>query len=333
MFAASLLQDSKVLLVNLTTKANKVIDLALKTPLTWVYPIDDKLLTTDEDKNLSIFKLNIENFEFHQLNQIKLTKRLTHGWVDSGKIYYWDKYGDVNSVVMDDVINFVENSQELDDQADEDVMEPEEVQRLKRPDVDLITHESGNFSTLTAFRLLELEDNVKVVALSDEYYKIRFFDFPNLHKLRTNIAFRKRYVTSLQYFNGFLYLIFDDNKMFRIKNTELYSSDHNLDNIQPVLYDSESSSFFKGKFEFLNNWENGLTLLSGTERIWRFDVVESEDGSVSIENGKEVLDSGNDHLLVELETGGDWSAGFSNQGICALMDTTEYVVKSIHDYN
>lgn len=183
-FAAQILQDSHIVLANLSTKATKVQNLGI-TDLSFVYPLsqDKILLTFDQQKFLSAYNVS-DSLEASFKSKLKLTKKLTHGWVSGDRFYYWDKFGDVYSLSLEDLYS-APPFKEVKEGENEIL------------DKSFLTQESGNFSTLTSFNTLRLNlagEIKQYIALSDEYYKIRLFEFPNMHVLATNLAFRKRFV-------------------------------------------------------------------------------------------------------------------------------------------
>jgi hypothetical protein len=44
-----------------------------------------------------------ESLETTFKSKLKLTKRLTHGWVSGERFYYWDKFGDIYSLSLEDL--------------------------------------------------------------------------------------------------------------------------------------------------------------------------------------------------------------------------------------
>ena len=104
-FAAQILQNSHVILANLNTKATKVHNLGTE-PILIIHPLsrDHMLITQDDAKFLNAYQVS-EDLETTFRGRIKLSKRITHAWVAGQKFFYWDKFGDANSVNLQDLYN------------------------------------------------------------------------------------------------------------------------------------------------------------------------------------------------------------------------------------
>lgn len=249
-FGAQILQDSHIVLVNLANQVSKVHNLGTEA-LNFIYPLsqDKILLTVDEQKFLNAYSVT-EDLSTEFKARLKLSKKLTHGWVAGERFYYWDKFGDIYSLKLEDLYNAPEFKE---------VTEGENFIL----DKSFLTQESGNFSTLTSFNLLKLNLTGQVqqyVALSDEYYKIRLFEFPNLHVLTTNLAFRKRFVNYIFEVNeDSLLALFDDNKFFRIPKECLLSSD-STDVVEVTISEQFQALIDRKKLEFLELRENSTAI-------------------------------------------------------------------------
>jgi hypothetical protein len=103
------------------------------------------LLTVDEQKFLNAYDV-AEDLTASFKARLKLSKKLTHGWVSGDKFYYWDKFGDVYSLKLESLLNAPEYKEV-----------PEGENFIL--DTSFLTHESGNFCTLTAFNTLNLNLN------------------------------------------------------------------------------------------------------------------------------------------------------------------------------
>lgn len=328
-YSACILQDTKIFLYNQTTKESKTLSLSTEeAPITLSHVINkSELLISTKKKDLFLYKIN-EDLTLNLQGQIILPKRLTHSFVYKNRFYYWDKFGDINSLDIDDIRG----------KGPEDNMNPglvkEDGNSNPRPNKDLIVHESGNFCTLTSFCPFKFENGDIGLGIADEYYKIRIFDFPNLHSLKTSISFRKRYVVSMTYFKGALYLIFDDMKLFRVNQEEIMNSFNDLENISEVKgFDFEAGS----NVIFMQNSDDKLNFFVDNQEIVRFGVEEKKVGEDEVEfelvERESVVKSGDESRLVLAEYGGDWTefehelAGFE----VFEMKNVEYELVAKHE--
>jgi hypothetical protein len=142
-FAAQILQNSHVILANLGTKSTKVHNLGTEQILI-IHPLprDGVLITQDDAKFLNAYSIS-EELEATLKGRLKLSKRITHAWVSGNKFFYWDRFGDANSVILEDLYNAPE------------YQEPEKGQNPTM-DTTFQTIESGNFSTLTSCATVNL---------------------------------------------------------------------------------------------------------------------------------------------------------------------------------
>jgi hypothetical protein len=143
-FGAQILQNSHIVLVNLATHASKVQALGTE-PLNFIHPVstDGILLTVDDSKFLNAYTVT-EDLQAVFKSKLKLSKKISHGWVAQQKFYYWDKFGEANSVKLEDLYNAPE------------YVEVEEGENFIL-DVSFLTNESGNFSTLTTMAKIRLD--------------------------------------------------------------------------------------------------------------------------------------------------------------------------------
>lgn len=319
---AQILQDSNVVLINLASKASKVQILGQET-LSFIYPLNNMLLTVDEQKFLSAWTV-AEDLTASFKSKLKLSKKLTHGWVSGQRFYYWDKFGDIYSLSLEDLYNAPE-------------FVPAKVGENAILDTSFLTQESGNFSTLTAFSKLTLNisgENKQYIALSDEYYKIRLFEFPEMHHLATNLAWRKRFVTGIFPVGlDTLLVLFDDNKFFRIPKSSILEADDT--DIVEVSLSEDLQTLIQGKTLEILDIRNGneVILLVGSDNIYKakFDA-ESNSFSGSTE---QVYGAGEnqDGISLVLEQGGVFDLDASNclhkEIFVASMDSKDYVVKGV----
>ena len=379
-FGVSIIQDSKVLLVNLAKKTSKVVELNLAN-LNFAWPLNSQLIVSDDQKYLTLFDLKADPIEAEFIAKFKLPKRLTHGWVSNSKVYYWDKFGDCNSVEIQTIIDHGkkvndyldtkvslkgdeaseagEGGKEAENQGgdqgeggangegqgeahgeggDQNAADDQAQKGINKdaPLAQYVKMEAGNFSTLTANQTITLNNGGKAIALGDQYYKVRIFDFPDLHTLRTSVAFRKRWVTSLAYIGDSLYLIFDDNQIYRVDQKEIESSGNNPEWIQKVA-GVENFNPDGLSMEFLGNWGNGLTLLLGSSKVLRLGVKQQEGAEGASGKFEFVVSSEEvygDSNILPLETGGDWEseAGLGSKNWYAVMNAEAYEVNQIVNY-
>ena len=133
-----------MVLANLHSKATKVHNLGTE-PIIVIHPLsrDRMLITQDDSKFLNAYEVS-EDLETTFKARIKLSKRITHCWISGSKFFYWDKFGDANSVNLADLYGAPEYK------------EVEQGENLTL-DTAFQTIESGNFSTLTSFSAVRLD--------------------------------------------------------------------------------------------------------------------------------------------------------------------------------
>jgi hypothetical protein len=171
--------------------------------------------------------------------------------------------------------------------------------------------------------------------LSDEYYKIRLFEFPELHSLYTNLAFRKRFVNFIfPIGEDSLLVMFDDNSFFLIPKSNLVESENT--GVIELKSSEEIKSLFEGHKADLIDVRNGKELYFklGADKIYKadLDLASHQIGANNIELVFDAATHESGTLLV-LENGGtfeaDGEANKQSEIFVACMDDNDYVVKNL----
>ena len=173
------------------------------------------------------------------------------------------------------------------------------------------------------------------IALSDEYYKIRLFEFPELHSLYTNLAFRKRFVNYIYpVAENSLLVAFDDNAFFLIPQSNLVESENK--GILELSIVGELKTLLQDKKLDLLSVRNGQEIFFkvGADKIYRtdLDMASHAVGSKGIELVYDAEAHGSGILLV-LEHGGTFEAensdSQSQELYVACMDDNDYLIKDL----
>ena len=170
--------------------------------------------------------------------------------------------------------------------------------------------------------------------MSDEYYKIRLFEFPELHSLYTNLAFRKRFVNFLfPLGEDSLLVMFDDNSFFLIPKQNLIDSENK--GVIELFASEQLKGLFENKKIDLISARDGKELIFkiGTEKIYTadLDLALHHIGEKKIEL---VFDSATHEsgTLLVLENGGVFEAESntdqSHETYVVCMDDNDYLVKN-----
>jgi hypothetical protein len=173
------------------------------------------------------------------------------------------------------------------------------------------------------------------IALSDEYYKIRLFEFPELHSLYTNLAFRKRFVNFIfPLGEDSLLVMFDDHSFFVIPKKNLVESENK--GVIELTGSEELKTVFTEKKVDLLSFREGQELLFkiGTDKIYSvdFDAASNQIGANKVEVVFDAATHESNTLLV-LENGGTFEAdedgNLCEQLFVACMDDNEYLIKNL----
>lgn len=283
MLKTAILESNLIILAKQNLK--KVVELSTA-ELSTVYPTPTGFICSDVEKYLHIFTVN-EQLEATQTGKLYLPKKVTHSWVRNGKVFFCDKYGDINSVHLtkikeakpqplpEAVILAPDVIVEEEQVGEEDQQQKKRPKKIKRPpikkDFEAIYLESGNFSTATEAKLMTNSEGVEKLYLADEYYKIRIFNFENLHILETNISFRKRFVSSFQLYNNDLLMVFDDSRFFKITAQQLEESN----NVSQI----EIENPFPGQITLSGDNDHFVIIEDEHGRVHRCEI---EDNKIAI---------------------------------------------------
>lgn len=196
---ASIIEKNLISIVDTVLSKSRVHTLTTEQVTTCHITPTGHLVVSDIEKYLRVYSIQ-EDLNISEKGNLFLPKKVTHSWIDGSRLFFCDKYGDINSVDVD------------------------EIRELKEGEDAQIQLETGNFCTMTAARLQQNSRGERFLITADEYYKVRVFDYPNIHSLKTSIAFRLRFVTSLQLYKDNLLLGFDDQEAYMVKQGQIESS-------------------------------------------------------------------------------------------------------------
>jgi len=173
------------------------------------------------------------------------------------------------------------------------------------------------------------------IALSDEYYKIRLFEFPELHSLYTNLAFRKRFVNFIfPIGEDSLLVTFDDNSFFLIPKQNLAESENK--DIPEIIVSENLKALLQDKKMDLLSVRGGQEIFFklGTDKIYRadLDIASHLVGSKGVELVFDAAAHQSGTLLV-LENGGTFefegSDKLDQEIYVACMDDNDYIVRNL----
>lgn len=339
------LQDTKILLYNHLTKTSRISTpfpeaedtqedqtTSKSTTIVLSHALNSKnFLITNSKKELILYKItDEESLKYEIEGQIILPKKPTHYWVHKSKFYYWDKFGDVNSVQISDI-----KGKRPEDNTKPELIE-EDGNVNPRPNKDIVLHESGNFCTLTCFYPFKFENGDIGIGIADEYYKIRVFDFPELHNLKTSVSFKKRFVNSMFYKKKALWIILDNMRLYRVDGAEIEHSENDLKNFSKVEnFDFKEDShvvFVQSGEETdrLNFFVNNREVVS-----YLIQEEEKEDGGLRyfLTDRKTVLKAQEENVLVLDEIAGDWEERDGELEVYRFieMNNLEYEVVAVHE--
>lgn len=157
-------------------------------------------------KELFLLKWDSHATEFKLGHRIILPKGVSHGYSENQRLYWFDRSGDIYSQTFDKLRELIANEATRNEICHDIVLETSNFCAL----VDMTT---GN--------LLGHE----VVAISDQYYKIRLIERADYHRMLMTFSVRTRYAENLFiYKNSRLLIYYDDGKMQLLDDKEILHS-------------------------------------------------------------------------------------------------------------
>jgi hypothetical protein len=193
------------------------------------------LVLVDSLKQLYLLKWEEQKDQYELGGHITLPKSLSHALSESGKLFMFDKAGDIYSQTFEALQKAIEendNKQEI----------------IK--DLQLETSEFCAMVSVVSGKLAGKE----IVAISDQYYKIRLLEKSDFHVLLMSTSLRTRYAENLYcHREKRLLVYYDDGKMQLLDDNEIVHS-LNIDT-------NYMCHPFVGKLEFFNIPKTDLLLV------------------------------------------------------------------------
>lgn len=212
---------------------------------------NNSLVLVNQKKDLFVNDLSDSTTKISLKNKITLPKGISHGYSENNRLYLFDKAGDIYSQTIEALVKEIESSENK-----------EEITRA-------IVLETSNFCGLTALNL-GVVNNKKVVALADQYYKIRLIERQDFHKMMMTTSLRHRYAESLVLIkNKYLLVHYDDSKLQLLGDEEIKDSLN--------INDSYLEHQFIGKLDFFSVLDTNFLIVftKDTQEIHLAELNES----------------------------------------------------------
>ncbi len=238
MFATKIVQKTAVLVLQASNGAPLAKVIAFNKDHDWQFVhLSDQghLVLINQLKQLYLLKWEEQKTQYELGGHITLPKSLTHALTENGKLFLFDKAGDIYSQsyeALQKAIEENENKQEI------------------TKDLQLETSEFCAMVSVVPGKL----GGKEIVAISDQYYKIRLFDRSDYHSLLMSTSLRTRYAENLYcHREKRLLVYYDDGKMQLLDDNEILHS-LNIDT-------NYMCHPFIGKLEFFNISKSDLVLV------------------------------------------------------------------------
>ena len=201
-----------------------------------VYASDEGFLVlVDSLKHMYVAPWSVETNELNLGQFVVLPKSVSHTYSENGRLFLFDRAGDIYSQSFSELRQAAEKNENK-----------EEILR----DLVLETSEFCAFVSVARGRV----NGHEVVAVSDQYYKIRLIDKGEFHRLLMSTSLRTRYAENLLIYKETRLLVYyDDGKMQLLDENEIERS-LNVDT-NYVCHP------FVGKLEMWNVPESDLVLV------------------------------------------------------------------------
>lgn len=162
-------------------------------------------------KRLFLIKWNFDAAHLTLGSYVTLPKNISHGYSESKRIFLFDKAGDIYSQTFDKLR--------------EEISFPD----FKDNITEEIQLETSNFCAAVAMSTGKVLGH-EVVAISDQYYKIRLIHRADYHRMLMSISLRTKYAENLVFVNEKRLLVYYvDGKMQLLDDAEILHSS-NVDN-------------------------------------------------------------------------------------------------------
>ena len=238
MFATKIIQKTAVLVVQALNGAPLAKVISFNKDHDWQFAhMSDQgqLILINSLKQLYLLKWEEEKTEYELGGHITLPKSLSHILSENGKLFLFDRAGDIYSQTYEALQKEIE--------------ENENKQEITK-DLHL---EASEFCAMIAVVPGKLAGK-EIVAISDQYYKIRLFDRSDFHVLLMSTSLRTRYAENLYcHREKRLLVYYDDGKMQLLDDNEILHS-LNIDT-------NYMCHPFIGKLDFFNIPKSDLVLV------------------------------------------------------------------------
>lgn len=164
------------------------------------------LVLINQLKHLYLLKYEYAKTEYTLGHKIVLPKIVSHGYSEGGRLYLFDKTGDIYSQTFEQIRQSIADSEDKDGITED------------------IKLETSNFCSLIAMTTGKLLGH-NVVALSDQYYKIRLLERADYHTMLMTTSLRTRFAEALHcHKERRLVVYYDDAKMQLLDENEILKS-------------------------------------------------------------------------------------------------------------
>ena len=238
MFATKIIHKSAVLVLQASKGAPLARVISFNKDHDWQFVhISDQgqVVLINNLKQLFLLKWEEQKIQYELGGHITLPKSLSHALTENGKLFLFDKAGDIYSQTYEALQKAIE--------------ENENKQEITK-DLHLETSEFCAMVAVVPGKLAGKE----ILAVSDQYYKIRLFDRSDFHVLLMSTSLRTRYAENLYcHREKRLLVYYDDGKMQLLDDNEILHS-LNIDT-------NYMCHPFVGKLEFFNIPKSDLVLV------------------------------------------------------------------------